>query len=56
MFQHNPELKDIFNIGHQINGEQREALFNAICLSASNIDNVPALLPAIEKSPKNMPV
>lgn len=49
MFQHQPELKDIFNMSHQINGEQREALFNAICLSASNIDNVSALLSAIEK-------
>lgn len=44
MFQHNPELKDIFNMSHQINGEQREALFNAICLSASNIDNVSPIM------------
>lgn len=49
MFQHNPELKDIFNMSHQINGDQREALFNAICAYAANIDNVSALLPAVEK-------
>ncbi|WGL97504.1 NO-inducible flavohemoprotein [Arsenophonus sp. aPb] len=49
MFQHNPELKDIFNMSHQINGAQREALFNAICAYAANIDNVSALLPAVEK-------
>ncbi|OTA14464.1 flavohemoglobin [Xenorhabdus vietnamensis] len=49
MFKHNPELKDIFNMSHQINGDQREALFNALCAYASNIDNLSALLPAVEK-------
>ncbi|PHM46254.1 flavohemoglobin [Xenorhabdus mauleonii] len=49
MFKHNPELKDIFNMSHQINGAQREALFNALCAYASNIDNLSALLPAVEK-------
>ena len=49
MFQHDHELKDIFNMSHQTNGEQREALFNAICAYATNIDNVSALLPAVEK-------
>ncbi len=49
MFNHNPELKDIFNMSHQINGDQREALFNALCAYASNIDNLSALLPAVEK-------
>lgn len=36
-------------MSHQINGDQREALFNAICAYAANIDNVSALLPAVEK-------
>ncbi len=35
MFSHNPELKDIFNMSNQRNGDQREALFNAICAYAA---------------------
>lgn len=49
MFSHNPELKDLFNMSHQRNGDQREALFNAICTYAANIDNLSALLPAVER-------
>ncbi|PFG55098.1 nitric oxide dioxygenase [Vibrio sp. ES.051] len=49
MFAHNPELKDIFNMSNQRNGDQREALFNAICAYAANIENLPALLGAVEK-------
>jgi len=49
MFTHNPELKDIFNMSNQRNGDQREALFNAIAAYASNLDNLAALLPAVEK-------
>ncbi|AYA39454.1 NO-inducible flavohemoprotein [Xenorhabdus nematophila] len=49
MFKHNPELKDVFNMSHQLNGDQREALFNALCAYASNIDNLSTLLPAVEK-------
>ncbi len=50
MFTHNPELKEIFNMSNQRNGDQREALFNAIAAYASNIENLPALLPAVEKN------
>ncbi|WP_297207761.1 NO-inducible flavohemoprotein [uncultured Pluralibacter sp.] len=49
MFKYNPELKEIFNMSNQRNGDQREALFNAIAAYASNIENLPALLPAVEK-------
>ncbi|MEI7375323.1 NO-inducible flavohemoprotein [Dickeya chrysanthemi] len=49
MFHHNPELKDIFNMSNQRNGDQREALFNAICAYATHIENLPALLPAVER-------
>lgn len=49
MFHHNPELKDIFNMSNQRNGNQREALFNAISAYAANIDNLPVLLPAVER-------
>lgn len=49
MFEHNPEVKDIFNMSHQIGGQQREALFNAVCAYAMNIENPAVLLPAVEK-------
>ncbi|MEH2922345.1 NO-inducible flavohemoprotein [Samsonia erythrinae] len=49
MFTHNPELKEIFNMSNQRNGDQREALFNAICAYATNIENLSALLPAVER-------
>ncbi|HCU15599.1 flavohemoprotein [Hafnia paralvei ATCC 29927] len=49
MFEHNPELKEIFNMSNQRNGDQREALFNAICAYATNIENLAALLPAVER-------
>lgn len=49
MFVHNPELKDIFNLSNQFSGAQREALFDAICAYASNIENLAALLPAVER-------
>lgn len=49
MFSHNPELKDIFNMSNQFTGAQREALFNAVYGYAANIDNLPALLPVVEK-------
>ncbi|MGF1684396.1 NO-inducible flavohemoprotein [Photobacterium minamisatsumaniensis] len=49
MFKHNPELNDIFNMSNQRNGDQREALFNAICAYANNIENLAVLLPAVEK-------
>ncbi|TQI81751.1 nitric oxide dioxygenase [Serratia fonticola] len=49
MFAHNPELKDIFNMSNQRNGNQRQALFDAICAYASNLENLAALLPAVER-------
>lgn len=49
MFSHHPELKDIFNMSNRRNGDQREALFNAICAYAANIDNLSALFPAVER-------
>lgn len=49
MFHHNPELKDVFNLTHQSSGAQREALFNAICAYAVNIENLAVLLPAVER-------
>ncbi|CZF84193.1 Flavohemoprotein [Grimontia celer] len=49
MFSRHPELKDIFNMSNQFTGAQREALFNAVYGYAANIDNLPALLPVVEK-------
>ncbi|CAO96058.1 NO-inducible flavohemoprotein [Erwinia tasmaniensis] len=49
LFDHHPELKDIFNMSNQSNGNQRVALFNAIAAYASNLDNLAALGPAVEK-------
>jgi nitric oxide dioxygenase len=49
MFEHNPELKHIFNMSNQFNGNQSEALFNAICAYATHIENVAVLLPAVER-------
>ncbi|MBF6636882.1 NO-inducible flavohemoprotein [Rouxiella silvae] len=49
LFEHNPELKDTFNMNNQRNGDQRQALFDAICAYAANIENLAALLPAVER-------
>lgn len=49
MLSQHPELKNVFNMNNQRNGNQREALFNAICAYGVNLDNLAALLPAVEK-------
>lgn len=49
MLTHNPELKNIFNMSNQRSGDQRQALFDAICAYAINIENLSALLPAVER-------
>lgn len=49
MFTHNPELKNIFNMSNQRNGNQPEALFHAICAYVTHIENLHVLLPAVEK-------
>ncbi|MEI9598471.1 NO-inducible flavohemoprotein [Moellerella wisconsensis] len=49
MFKHHPELKDIFNMRNQETGDQREALFNAICAYAINIETPEVLMSAVEK-------
>src|SRR6056297_1170487 len=48
MFAGNPEVKAFFNQAHQHSGGQQRALAGAICAYFSNIDNLPALKPAIE--------
>ncbi|EGG20401.1 flavohemoglobin [Cavenderia fasciculata] len=49
MFAHNPELKNIFNMSNQRSGGQPQALFDSLCAYAVNIENLGALLPAVER-------
>lgn len=46
MLSANPELRNIFNITHQITGEQPKALASAVLAYASHIDN-PAVLGSV---------
>lgn len=47
MFQHNPELKQIFNQGHQQAGSQQQALAMAVAAYAEHIDNPSVLAPVL---------
>ena len=49
MFEHNPELKDIFNMSHQKTGGQPVALFNAIAAYAKHIETPEVLMGAVER-------
>jgi len=49
LFNHNPELKDIFNMSNQETGRQKTALFEAILAYAKNIDNLAVLKQAVER-------
>ncbi|WP_202593431.1 NO-inducible flavohemoprotein [Tolumonas lignilytica] len=49
MFTHNPELKNVFNQGHQNSGRQQEALAGAVLAYAENIDDPSVLLPVVER-------
>ncbi len=47
MFQHNPELKQIFNQGHQQAGAQQQALAMAVAAYAEHIDDPSVLGPVL---------
>lgn len=49
MFRHNPELKNIFNQGHQHAGQQQQALAMAVAAYAEHIDAPEVLLPVLER-------
>ena len=49
MFENNPEIKAMFNMDKQESGEQPKALAMAILAAAQNIDNLEAILPAVQK-------
>lgn len=49
MFQGNPELKQIFNQGHQQSGQQQQALAMAVAAYAEHIDDPSVLGPVLER-------
>ena len=49
MFANNPEVKPLFNMDKQASGEQPKALAMTILAAAQNIDNLEAILPAVQK-------
>lgn len=49
MFSNHPYLKNIFNMANQGKGEQSRALSDAVLAYAQNIDNLEALLPAVQR-------
>ena len=49
MFQHNPELRELFNQGHQRSGAQQQALAMAVAAYAEHIDDPTVLLPVLER-------
>ncbi|MVW72741.1 NO-inducible flavohemoprotein [Bordetella sp. 15P40C-2] len=49
MFRHNPELKQIFNQGHQQGGQQQQALATAVAAYAEHIDDPSVLAPVVTR-------
>ncbi|HRH17300.1 MAG TPA: NO-inducible flavohemoprotein, partial [Aquabacterium sp.] len=49
MFEHNPELKPIFNQGHQGSGSQQQALAMAVAAYAEHIDDASVLAPVLTR-------
>lgn len=47
MLSHNPELMQVFNMGHQRAGFQQQALAGAVLAYAENIENLQPLLAAV---------
>lgn len=49
MFTHNPELREVFNQGHQRSGAQQQALAMAVAAYAQHIDHPEVLMPVLER-------
>jgi nitric oxide dioxygenase len=49
LFEHNPELKNVFNMGNQQNGKQQMALAMAVLAYAENIEDPSVLVHAVTK-------
>lgn len=47
MFEHNPELKHVFNMGNQQNNKQQTALAMAVLAYAEHIENPGVLMPVV---------
>lgn len=52
MFENNPEVKPLFDMEKQQSGAQPIALANAILAAAKNIDNLEAIMPAVQSIAK----
>ena len=48
MFEHNPELRSVFNMGNQANGKQKQALAGAVLAYAEHIDNPSVLIDVLK--------
>ncbi|WP_018990414.1 NO-inducible flavohemoprotein [Aromatoleum toluclasticum] len=49
LFAHEPELRNIFNLGNQAGGRQQQALAQAVLAYAQNIENPAALAPVASR-------
>lgn len=49
MFANHPELKNIFNMTHQITGHQPKALADAVYGAAANIEDMTQIMPVLER-------
>ncbi|GHI00127.1 NO-inducible flavohemoprotein [Neobacillus kokaensis] len=49
MFANHPELKNIFNMTHQITGHQPKALADAVYGAAANIEDMSQIMPVLER-------
>lgn len=49
MFENNPEVKPMFDMGRQASGAQPIALATTVLAAAQNIERLEALLPAVQK-------
>jgi len=49
MFEHNPELKNVFNLANQRTGKQQMALAASVLAYARNIEDPSVLLPTVNK-------
>lgn len=49
MFSHHPELKNLFNLGNQANGEQAQALASAVYAFAAHMDRPEVIGPVLDR-------
>lgn len=49
MFERNPEVKALFDMGRQASGEQPKALALTVLSAAQNIDNLANIMPAVKR-------